>query len=168
MAVSRSQYIKLERGERRLTADYITRAAHVFDVSAGDVIESASTVPLVGYVGAGAAAHYYTHDQGELDRVPAPAGSSSNSVAAEVRGDSLGPFFNGWLIYWNEIRAPVTQDMFGRLCVVGLPNDKILVKRLRQARTPGLFHLESNNPNEPTLFDQEIVWGAIVTDMKQR
>lgn len=39
MGVSRGQYIKLERGERRLTTDYIARAAKAFHVSQSAVIE---------------------------------------------------------------------------------------------------------------------------------
>jgi transcriptional regulator with XRE-family HTH domain len=41
MGVSRGQYIKLERGERRLTADYIARAAKAFKVPQSAVIEEA-------------------------------------------------------------------------------------------------------------------------------
>lgn len=167
MAVSKSQYVKLERGERRLTADYITRAAHAFDVAAGDVIEEPSTVPLVGYVGAGAAAHYYGHSNGdELDQVPAPSDASKDTVAVEVRGDSLGPLFDRWLVYYDDVRSPVTPDMYGRLCVVGLPDDRILVKRIRQSRTPGFFHLESNA--EPTILDVQILWAARVKAMEPR
>lgn len=36
------------------------------------------TVPLVGYVGAGAEAYFFS-DQGEIDRVPAPDGSSPDT-----------------------------------------------------------------------------------------
>lgn len=39
MGVSKGQYIKLERGERRLTLEYINQAAKAFDVSPSDVID---------------------------------------------------------------------------------------------------------------------------------
>lgn len=39
MGMSRSGFIKLERGERRLTLDYISRAAKAFDVRPADVID---------------------------------------------------------------------------------------------------------------------------------
>jgi transcriptional regulator with XRE-family HTH domain len=39
MSVSDSMYIKLERGERRLTDFYIERAAKAFGVSQGDVLD---------------------------------------------------------------------------------------------------------------------------------
>lgn len=39
MGVSRGQYIKLERGERRLTSDYIAMAAKAFHVPQSAVID---------------------------------------------------------------------------------------------------------------------------------
>ena len=39
MGVSRGQYIKLERGERRLTVDYINRAAKAFGVRSSDILD---------------------------------------------------------------------------------------------------------------------------------
>lgn len=50
MGVSRSQFIKLERGERRLTIDYINQAAKAFSVRASEIIEGAppkKSIPIV-------------------------------------------------------------------------------------------------------------------------
>lgn len=123
-------------------------------------------VPLVGYVGAGAEAHYYGGGDGELGEVDAPEDSTDDTVAVEVRGTSLGPLFERWLIYYDEVRSPITSDMYGRLCIVGLPDDRVLVKLVRPANTPGFFHLLSNN--EPPLTDQEVLWGARVRSMAPR
>ena len=123
-------------------------------------------VPLMGYVGAGAATHFYAESQGELERVPAPLDATKDTVAVQIRGESLGALFDTWLVYYDEVRSPVTQDMIGRLCVVGLPDDRVLVKRIKRSRTPGLFHLESNT--EPTILDVEISWAAKVKSMEPR
>ena len=127
-------------------------------------------VPVVGYVGAGSEAHYYAVSQGELERVPAPKDTTEKTVAAmKVIGDSLGPLFNRWLVYYDDAQHGVSTDHIGRLCVVGLPNDKILVKLIRRSRKfPGLYDLISNNPEESVIEGQEIVWAARVTDMKFR
>ena len=45
------------------------------------------TVPIVGYVGAGSAAHFYATGDGELDRVEAPEYANENTVGAEIRGE---------------------------------------------------------------------------------
>lgn len=128
--------------------------------------EDRDSVPLVGYVGAGAAARFYAESQGELERVKAPKGATSDTVAVQIQGESLGALFDQWLVYYDDVRSPVTPDMIGVICVVGLPDDRVLVKRIRKARTPGFFHLESNT--EPTINDVEIVWAAKVKSMEPR
>ncbi|WP_240233582.1 LexA family protein [Devosia lacusdianchii] len=126
------------------------------------------TVPVVGYVGAGAEAHFYALSDGELDRVPAPDGATSDTVAVEIRGESLGPLFERWLVHYDEVRSPITPDLHGQLCVVGLANDKVLVKKVRPAKSKGrgLYDLLSNN--EDPLPDQVIVWAAKVKSMVPR
>jgi transcriptional regulator with XRE-family HTH domain len=166
MGVSRSQFIKLERGERRLTADYIAAAARAFNVEQSEVITEKATVPLVGYVGAGALAHFYSDGHGNLDEVPMPEGGNDNTVAVEARGDSLGSFFNQWLVYYDEVRTPPTTDMIGKLCVVGLIDGRVLVKKLMRGSQPGHFHLLSQT--ESPIEDQEILWAAKVTAMTPR
>jgi len=124
------------------------------------------TVPLVGYVGAGDAAHYYDVGQGELDRVDAPEGANDNTVAAKIQGTSLGPLLDGWLVFWDEVRNPVTTDLYGELCVVGLLDQRILVKQIRPAGAPGRYHLISNN--EAPMLDVEVAWAAKITEMRPR
>lgn len=127
---------------------------------------SLDEVPLVGYVGAGSAAHFYaTADEG-LGTVPAPEGATASTVAVEIRGDSLGALFEHWLVYYDEVRSPVTPDMIGRLCVVGLIDDRVLVKKIQRSKTPGLYHLLSNT--EAPIFDAEVVWAARVKSMMPR
>lgn len=133
--------------------------------SVGAAVQRKREVPVVGYVSAGAA-HFFASGDGELDRVPAPDGATDETVAVEVRGESLGAIFDQWLIFYDEVRSPVTSDLVGRLCVVALPDDRVLVKKIRRSKTPGFYHLESNT--EGTIYDVEIVWAARVTNMAPR
>lgn len=130
--------------------------------------EEQRMVPVVGYVGAGAEAHFYALSDGELDRVPAPDGATPDTVAVEIRGESLGPLFERWLVHYDEVRSPITPDLMGQLCVVGLPNDKILVKKVRRAKSKadGLYDLLSNN--EDAMLDQVVDWAAKVKSMVPR
>jgi hypothetical protein len=63
------------------------------------------TVPIVGEVGAGNAAHFYAKGQGPFGDAPAPEGATDDTVALEVRGESLGSFFDDWLVYYDEART---------------------------------------------------------------
>lgn len=132
---------------------------------AGQMIGSRQ-VPVVGYVGAGAAAHFYATGQGSLDYVSAPEGASESTVATEIRGDSLGAFFDRWLCFYDDVRSPVTEDLIGHLCVVGLLDGKILVKKLQKARSPNMFHLLSQT--EDPMFDVEVEWAAKVREIRPR
>lgn len=126
----------------------------------------ARMVPIVGYVGAGAIANLFAEGQGPFDEVEAPPGSHPKTVANEIRGDSLGPFFNEWLLFYDDVRTPVTQDLFGELCVVGLSDGRVLVKKLQAGVAPGLFTLLSQY--EAPILDVEVEWAAKVKGMQPR
>ncbi|MGA0604904.1 LexA family transcriptional regulator [Phenylobacterium sp. VNQ135] len=180
MNVPVSSYIQHENGLRGFRADKAKQYADFFRVTPEWLLygregpkpptitarPSRGYVPLVGYVGAGAEAHYYASADEGLGEVEAPDNATPQTVAVEIRGTSLGPLFESWLVFYDEVRSPVTPDMYGRLCVVGLPDGRVLVKRIRPARTPGVYHLESNT--EPTMPDEEVVWAARVKSMTPR
>lgn len=125
-----------------------------------------ATVPLVGYVSAGAAATYFQQDSGHLDEVPAPDNASEATVAVEIRGDSLGSFFDRWLVFYDDVRRPVTSDLVGRLCVVGIEDGRILIKKIKRSKARGLYHLISQT--EDPIFDVTIDWAARVKSMIPR
>jgi len=124
------------------------------------------TVRVVGYVGAGAKAHFYAVSQGDLDEAPAPEGSIKDTVAVEIRGDSLGALFDRWLVFYDQIHSPVTSDLIGKLCVVGLADDRVLVKKLQNGRKKGRYRLlsEIGDPIEDVIVE----WAAKVKSMVPR
>ena len=119
------------------------------------------TVKVIGYVGAGAAAHFYAVAQGDLDEVPAPEGATPQTVAVEIRGTSLGELFDHWLVFYDDVRHP-PAELIGRFCVVGLSDDRVLVKKIRRGHD-GLFDLHSNT--EEPIRDVAIDWAALVRSM---
>lgn len=159
-----------EKGEREPGRDMVARIAaetgvpleqlEDFGTSASDSVE------VVGYVSAGAALLTYGAGQGPFDTVPAPRHRTDNTVAVVVQGTSLGPAFDESIVFYDDVRSPVTEDQIGRLCVVGLPDDRILVKVLRKGEG-GRFHLLSNTAEEP-LWNQEVAWAARVTEVRPR
>lgn len=162
-----------ERGRTEPARDDVQRIAEALRLSVSELELAGGGGPpprrvrLVGYVGAGAEAHYHAAADDPDEEVEAPENASNETVAAEIRGVSLGPAFDRWLVYYDDVRSPVTPDMHGQLCVVGLPTDQVLVKVLRPSGTPGRFHLISNGGEEP-IFDQEVSWAAKVTNMRPR
>lgn len=171
-------YMAHENGTRGLRPKVAERYARAYRVPAEwllfgrgkagtiTVDQRSATVPLVGYVGAGAEAYFFVGDQGELDRVPAPDGAGPNTVAVEIRGDSLGTFFDRWLVFYDDVRRPITPDLIGKLCVVGLPDDRVLIKKVQRSRTRGLFHLLSQF--DPPILDVAVDWAAKVKNMVPR
>lgn len=142
------------------------------DVRSEDVASNLSTAPqppkvkLKGYVGAGAEAHFYALADEDFEEVDAPAGATDQTVAVEIRGTSLGKLLNKWLVFYNDVRSPVTPDLIGELCVVGLADDRILVKKIVQNRRGG-FNLLSNT-DDPPIENAQIEWAALVTDLRRR
>jgi transcriptional regulator with XRE-family HTH domain len=161
---TRNHYAKLEGGSRPLSDKWIRLAGEAYGVDPGQVVtERRATVPVAGYVGAGTEMHLYAEGQGSLGEVQAPEDVSARTVAVEVRGESLGPIFAGWHVYFDDRREPVTDDLVGRLCVVGLVDGRILVKKLLRSRGPGGFELHGQF-SEP-IVDADVLWAARVTSM---
>ncbi len=167
LGTTRNQYAKLEGGSRRLSDKWIKRAAEAYGVDSGDIVtDRPGTVPVAGYVGAGSEAHFYGESQGPLGEAPAPDNGGEKTVAVEVRGESLGPFFNGWLVYFDDVRSPVTDDLLGRLCVVGLADGRVLIKKLLRGRSSRIYQLHGQF-GDPIL-DVEVDWAAPVKSVMPR
>jgi transcriptional regulator with XRE-family HTH domain len=166
-SISTSFLSRMESGKRRVSLDYAKAIASALGISTGDIsTDEPQTVPLVGYVGAGAEAHYYGEAQGPFGEVEAPEGSTDKTVAVEIRGESLGSFFDRWLVFYDEVRLPPTADMIGKLCVVGLPDGRVLIKKLARSTLPKLWVLLSQF--EPPIYDVPIEWAARVKTMVPR
>lgn len=164
MKVSRGQFIKLERGERKLTDRYIEQAAKAFGVSLADVLEDGEplTLPIVGRVGASTDGQVLQDtDQGPFGTIEAPPGARGSEAAVEVSGHSMGIYApDGSLILYENRHEPPNEDILGEVCVVGLPDGRTLVKRLLRGSRRGLFDLESVVGD--TLRDQRVDWAAVV------
>lgn len=177
LGVSEVTYVQHENGRRGFKRDAADQYARKFHVSLEWLLtgkgakerrprrQSADElryVPLVGYVGAGAQTHFFANDA-PLDEVPAPNGTTDSTVAVEIRGESLGSFFDRWLVFYDDVRRPVTADLINRLCVVGLDDGRILIKKVQRSKARGLFHLLSQT--EPPILDVKIDWAAAVKNL---
>lgn len=179
LGVKEPTYVQHENGTRGFKRESADSYARKFHVSLEWLLTGKGTkerrslrpggetryVNLVGYVAAGAQTHFFAND-GPLDEVPAPAGTTDSTVAVEIRGDSLGSFFDRWLVFYDDVRRPVTSDLINRLCVVGLDDGRILIKKVQRSKSRGLYHLISQT--EDPILDVAIDWAARVKNMVPR
>lgn len=161
-SIDRAAVNKMAKGKRGIAADEMMQIAKLTNVPVPD---EAGTAPLVGYVGAGA--HFFPFEfSGDLDRVPAPDGSTDQTVAAEIRGESLGVIFDRWLVFYDDVHGRPTEEDLGKLCVLGLPDGTTMVKQLKPGQLFGKFNLFSNT--EAPIYDAEVEWCAVVRHMSPR
>ena len=164
-SIDRAAVNKMVKGTRKITGDEAVAIAEIsaFPLPAPSQIDEENTVPVVGYVGAGASMNLFSEAQGELDRVRSPDGATKDTVAVEVRGSSLGELFNQWLVYYDKVYDPPSSNLVGRLCVVGLADGRVLVKQIKPGQIDGHWNLMSNT--EPPIYDAVVMWAARVKQM---
>jgi len=125
--------------------------------------EDGAEVPIVGYVGAGAAVYAYDdmpHGEG-IGYVDRPGFVRGRAVAVEVRGDSLVPVAeDGWRLIYQGEQTIIEDEILNRLCVVRLVDGRTLVKRVLRGSKAQRYHLMSTNA--PMIEDVEIEWAALV------
>lgn len=118
---------------------------------------------IVGYVGAGGEVVYETGQPpfGIAPMPPKQQRAGRKLVALVVRGDSMSGFVeDGSIVYYDERRTPPSESLIGRLCVVGMADGKVLLKKLLPGRRSGFYTLYSVN-SDPML-DQNVIWAARV------
>jgi phage repressor protein C with HTH and peptisase S24 domain len=122
-------------------------------------------VPVVGYVGAGAEMHPFDDfpmGQG-LEHVEPPPGEG-DCLALRIRGDSMHPFQEGWLVFYRRDFEGVPENCVGQLCVVQVKDGPILVKILRKGTRKKAWRLESWNA--ATRDDVKLDWASKVIDIR--
>lgn len=129
-------------------------------VNAGDT-DGELTVPVVGFAGAGGAIDY-SKGQGPFGEARMPPGGSKATVAVIVRGDSMaGQLDDGWTVYYDDRHEPPTPDLHGKLCVVGLTDGRVLIRRIYPGRKPGCYDLQPTNAQ--VMLDQAVDWAARIS-----
>ena len=134
----------------------------------GPAPPSPHIVSVVGYVGAGQEIFALDdHALGAgLEEVEAPEGVGRDTmVAVRVRGESMHPLRNGWLLFYRRDQHGVPEACMNRLCIVKLADEgPILVKELRRGYREGHFVLSSWNA--PPIEDVRLDWAAPVLSIR--
>lgn len=163
---------RLENGERNLSVKNIDKFALAFGVPREEIIsrKSRPEVPVVGLAGAGPdASVLYGVGQGSAETAPAPPTWTPTTVALEVRGNSMrGIAYDGWYVYYDDVRGQITEDMIGQPCVLGLSGERVVVKLPYEGREPGTYDLESSNQSVDTMRGEIVEWACLVTAIVPR
>jgi hypothetical protein len=126
------------------------------------------TISVKGYVGAGSQISIFNvANAGDLDTIVASDRDTDQTVALRILGTSLGTFFDRWYVCYDDVRSPITDDLIGELCVVGLSDDRVFIKKIvRHGRSARRFDLLSNAEKEEPIRNVSIEWAAKVTDLR--
>jgi hypothetical protein len=136
------------------------------DVSARPKESTPTKSRIHGYVGVDGQVYFYAVTPEDLDEIAVARPVTASTVALEIRGTSMGSYFDRWFILYDDSRQAAARDLVGELCVVALTDGRVLVKRLQQGAAEGRFDLISRAG--PTIRNAEIVWAANVKGMIQR
>lgn len=151
----------LERGERKLTVEWLERFAPILGVKPPDILAETKRhlVPIVGYVGAGEIMFSLDEDQ-NLEEIEFPISEQHpNMVGVKVRGDSMLPAYkDGDVLFYNEKRFNDYEGFVGKDCIVRLMDGRTYLKELQ--RSNGAYWLHSYNA--PPILNIKIDWIARV------
>lgn len=150
---------------------YCTLSGHTLsELRYGRVIKTSRRVKVIGYVGAGeAVVPIDDHAQGAGESAPFPEGISPSEtlVAVRIKGESMRPMRDGWLLYYKrEQEQGVPDDCLNQLCIVGLADGQVLVKEIRRGYQKGRYNLHSWTAGVDVREDQNVLWAAKVLSIR--
>lgn len=165
-SIDRAAVNKMTIDQRKIAADELIAIEKITGVAAPTQANSPRTVPLLGKVSAGAIMEIMSEAQGPFDEVEVFSGDQEATAAAEIKGDCMGPLLDGWLVFWDNSRTVSPKDQVGKICVIGMDDGRIMLKKLTNGSIPGMFTLLSQF--EPPIYDALVKWASPVTSMRPR
>ena len=157
-----STYLSHENGTRSLNVESALKYSKAFRVNHYWLLtgignpDTLMSVPVVGYVGAGAVlfpADNHVKVNG-LDMVEAPPTGDVAVIAVIVRGDSMFPAYRDGDIIFLDKEPSSAEYYLNKECVVTLPGGEKYLKTVTKGSQPGLYTLMSWNA--PPIVDVEV------------
>jgi repressor LexA len=156
MGTTRNQYVKLERGPskggRRLSEIWIDRAARAFQVDPGQIVSASDepnrTVPIMGYVGAGAVVEpdFEQVPPEGLDTIELPFAVPEDIIGLRVRGESMRPVYrdgDAVLVYRDQRLS--TDNYVGEEAAVRTDDGRRFLKTILRGTSRATYTLDSFN-----------------------
>lgn len=160
IGVPQSAIDRIEKGQSEVSRHTPTLARY-FNI--GEAARQEATVPMVGYIGAGAEVFPVDdHQKGDgLEMIQAPPGVFQG-IALTVRGESMWPrFMDGDVIVIDKTQLALVS-LIGKTCYVQLDDGRCFLKIVQKGSVPGHWNLISHNapPIENVVIDRAypVVW----------
>ena len=154
----------LERGDQKLTEDWLRRLAEALDVRPSELLiedhSTGSTVTIDGLIGAGGevdtnVAQAFGGDLAEVKLdIPLPPGLR----AYEVWGISMLPKYDPGDVILVQSTADPIDALLGNVGLVVTGDGRRFLKRIQRGSEAGLYDLESFNA--PTLKNERVIEAA--------
>lgn len=174
MGAKKFTYTQHENGTRGFPTKEAKRYAKFFRVnlewlvSGTGPMRSSVRIPLVGHVGAGA--EVYPDDAYPLghaaEMIEAMPSGLDECVAVTIRGTSMHPLGDGWIVIYSRHQDGVPEDCINKLCVVKIHEGPTLLKTVQRGRAAKHWNLESWNA--PLRENVRLDWAARVIDIRPR
>lgn len=142
----RSQIVKLENGETKLTTEWMNLIAQGLGIDPTELIKRRGVV-VKGYVGAGAVIFPILENSG-IELVDAPPGENPDNIEAyRVKGDSMYPMYEDGDYLFCKKDSTFDPKYINKSHIVELEDGSMLVKILTKGSKENTFTLAS--PNSP-------------------
>lgn len=170
--MSEGQISKRRSGAVRIKADELQTFRRFFATHSpqGPATHEApqrdGRIMVIGYVGAGDQQFEYFFDPGEYEEIEPPGIMEEGAVALAIRGDSLGPAFNGGYVIYNKLPQANAEALLGELCVVRTSGGATYIKTIAGGREPGSYDLLSVHGK--TIESVKIEWATPVLAVMPR
>lgn len=153
--VPQSAINRIENGDSTWSK-HIPVLQEFFQVTPTEALTRPS-VPVIGYVGAGAEIFPIDdHSQGAgFDEIPAPPGVF-RAIALVIKGDSMWPRYQEGDVVVIDKEQYSFDSLIGKTCYILLEDGRSFLKILQSSKTKGFWDLISHNapPIEGVLIDR--------------
>lgn len=104
---------------------------------------------------------------GGIDTVERPPDVGGDDlVALRIRGDSMRPLREGWVVYYRRDSDGVPSECLNELCVVRTSNGETYLKEVRRGYSPGRFNLHSWAQQTDPIEDVAVEWASKVISIR--
>jgi DNA-binding XRE family transcriptional regulator len=120
-----------------------------------------SSVPLVGYISAGAEIQMMDDRSSVASMVEGPPRDRLTIAALQVRGDALYPVYqDGDMVFYSAHTGLDDNEFLGRECVVKIADGATVLRRVVRGAQRGKYTLIAFNA--PAMADQKLDWAKPV------